>query len=90
VIASGLKVQTVNNAGNAITELDANLNVRSFSFSDSYWPVHRDLESKGLLSHSADTCPEHTRPQPFGEWTAERGWTQSTLVPTVQQTTARR
>ncbi len=29
---------------------------------DDYWLVHRQMEAKGLLNHSADACPERTQP----------------------------
>ena len=84
-LGSGLKVQVFGNQGNAVMEFGSDLSLRSFNFSDSYWTVHRDKESAGVIHHTAASCPERTRPQPLEEWTAERGWAHSTIMPTVRQ-----
>jgi hypothetical protein len=36
---------------------------------DDYWLVHRQMEQKGVFDHSADACPERTRPLIVREWT---------------------
>lgn len=83
---NGLRIQLEETGGDAIGELNNDLSVRSFSLADNYWVVHRRREADGYITHTAEKCPERTRPQPISIWKPQTGWVETTMVPTVRQT----
>ena len=85
-LEDGLRIQLEETGGDAIGELKTDLSVRSFSLADNYWTVHRRREAQGFINHTAEACPERTRPQPIEKWTPATGWVHSTILPTVRQT----
>jgi hypothetical protein len=85
-LENGLRIQLEETGGDAIGELNTDLSVRSFSLADNYWTVHRRREAEGFINHTAEACPERTRPQPIEKWTSATGWVHSTILPTIRQT----
>lgn len=60
--------------------LDPNFTLKTVSFSDTYWKVHRQLEAEGRTKHPPEQCPDHTRPQPLRVWTPKDGWSSMGLA----------
>ena len=85
VVSNGLKVQVNNSEGTAIAIIGDDLSVQSLTFPDDYWAVHREKESRGELHHTAESCPERTRPQSIEQWAPHTGWLHSTIAAMVQQ-----
>ncbi len=52
-------------------------------FSDIYWANHRELETRGKLSHSAVRCPA-AGAQEIQTWTAATGWSRR-MVPSANK-----
>jgi hypothetical protein len=67
-----------------IVELNSDLRVTSISFSDRYWAVHGDLEQRGILNHSASTCPFLRAPVKVDQWTRMTGWHDIQILPTLR------
>lgn len=44
------------------------------SFNDDYWKVHQQLESRGLIGHLRDRCPERDGPRMVRAWAPGPGW----------------
>jgi len=81
----GLQVLLDTGGGDAIGELDLTGHVRSLLLADNYWMLHRQLEAQAIIKHPAEECPERTRPKPIETWTPGKGWTHTTITPTVHQ-----
>jgi hypothetical protein len=71
-----------------LVSLDENLEVTAFERSETYWEVHRDLESQGRIGHSLDDCPDRTRPMEIRTWTSSDGWTTQAVALRTSLTTA--
>jgi hypothetical protein len=63
-----------------ITELAADLHLKGFTPTDSYWLWHQTFEHEGKLNHSREACPERL-PQEFQQWTVATGWRKVMVSP---------
>jgi hypothetical protein len=61
-------------------ELSKDFDLESISFGDVYWGVHRELERKGKIHHSADKCPDRLHPNRVRRWTPDQDWVQPPLL----------
>jgi hypothetical protein len=64
----------------AIYEFDSSLNLLHASFSDSYWVAHRQLEASGVLTHSAEACPDAKGPREIYVWRQGTGWVRTSTI----------
>jgi excisionase family DNA binding protein len=49
---------------------------KSFTVSDHFWTLHRQMEAEGKIHHTVEQCPERTRPRRVQMWSPEHGWGQ--------------
>jgi len=49
---------------------------KSFTVSDHFWTLHRQMEAEGKIHHAVEQCPERTQPRRVQVWSPERGWQQ--------------
>jgi hypothetical protein len=47
---------------------------RSYTVSDHYLELHRQMEREGKIHHTVKECPELTKPRTVRIWSPERGW----------------
>jgi len=69
--------------GNRIVMLPPSLKISDITFSDRFWDAHRVLEREGKFAHSVEDCPE-LRTQRIRIWSAQGGWTEQHVTPTVR------
>lgn len=55
------------------------LELKSASFGDRYWDLHRRLEEDGRIHHSRDQCPDRKGPAGIRVWQSPGGWQTITL-----------
>jgi excisionase family DNA binding protein len=49
---------------------------KSFTVSDHFWTLHRQMEAEGKIHHTVEQCPERTKPRRVQVWSPEHGWQQ--------------
>jgi hypothetical protein len=49
---------------------------RSFTVSDHFWTLHRQMEAEGKIHHNVEQCPERAQARNVQMWSAEHGWEQ--------------
>ena len=89
-IQDGLSVLLEQSGGDIVAEMTNQRVISRLGFADNYWVEHRRQERAGVITHSAEACPELKRPQPIEQWTPATGWVHSTILPTVRQTVQRK
>lgn len=57
-----------------IYQFTHDLKVKSASFGDRYWDLHRRLEQDGRIHHSRDQCPGRDGPREIRVWQPSGGW----------------
>jgi hypothetical protein len=57
-------------------ELSDSFVPKSFTVSDHFWTLHRQMEAEGKIHHTVAQCPEHTQSRKVQMWSAEHGWEQ--------------
>jgi hypothetical protein len=82
-IGNSLKVTPAAYAGTQLLEISPALRIVDFSFADSYWPAHRQLEQQGKILHSATACPQRLK-RPIRSWTPLTGWQDLIITPTIR------
>jgi hypothetical protein len=67
-----------------VYEFHADPILRPFTvrFDSWYDMMHRDLQSKGKLNHTLESCPERLHPEPVRLWTPGGGWQEFSLPAT--------
>jgi hypothetical protein len=78
VLADGVAVhivQAMDGNANVIYEFSRDLTLARVIPTDAYWAWHRALEAKGVVTHTANACPDH-EPVTARVWDRETGWTQ--------------
>jgi hypothetical protein len=81
VVGSDLMVEI--NSGRILALLTAEGHVKGVAPDDQYWVEHRTLEISHQIRHSADVCPERTRPQQIETWTPQASWQSYEVPPTL-------
>jgi hypothetical protein len=56
-------------------DLMENFVPKSFTVSDHFWTLHRQMEAEGKIHHTVEQCPEHA-PRRVQVWSPEHGWEQ--------------
>lgn len=65
-------------------DLSENFVPQSFTVSDHYWTLHRQMEAEGKIHHTIAQCPERRLPKKVSLWSSEHGW-QEILVPASKE-----
>ena len=89
VLGNIMQAHTDESGGESVLEIDEHLHPSRFALPDGYWVVHRSLESKHLLPHPADACPEAQGAHTIDEWNPAAGWSHTTIKPAVRPTSPR-
>jgi len=80
--AGGLRAEI--DGGSVVAQVTSDGTVTELFGDDRYWLSHRKLESTGQLNHTADDCPERTRPMEIRTWTPAAGWQTYTVGPSAK------
>jgi hypothetical protein len=55
-------------------ELSESFVPQSYTVSDHYFELHREMEAEGKIHHTVKECPELNRPRTVRMWSPEDGW----------------
>jgi hypothetical protein len=80
-LGAGLKLVIRDGPGNSVIEVRPDFAAETLQYGQHYWASHRTLESKGLIDHPAERCPDRVRPRELREWTPDSGWRSSMITP---------